>query len=426
MQPAMETVIGGDDSFMTVRHVTLRGTNFAIGHALGQLAIGQHGDALVAHAADPTFARARRRYFRRDYPVHWERVRGVATAFGADPEDDRFDLTWLPYHLGPSPGMPGCSVAHYPPTATADGHGYLSRNFDFSLGTIAEVMGPHLPPGQPGGPRPVMSEPYIVETHPTDGGYAAIALHAFDLLSGTLDGLNSAGLAVSIMADEEAITALGPHLELHPGAARMVGLNELQVMRLLLDTCATAAEARDALLAVKQFYAYVPCHYLVADRSGESFIYENSTGRNTQYIIPGGGRPQVATNFQVHRHPTRAQMPGGALTLATNAFWRYRTLEDRIAAGAAPVTAETMKANNACVNVLRLREASGGATANPAIANLQARTLWHSLYDLEARTVEISFYLGDEIRADGCQGERRSNYLRFALPPACARRATNE
>lgn len=415
MYAETRTVIGDTDSFMTVRHITIEGTNFAIGRALGELARGQYGDTLAAHAANPTFARARRRYFRRDYPIHWERTRGVAAAFDADPEDDRHDLTWLPYLLGPTPGVPGCSVAYYPPPTTADGHGYLSRNYDFSIGTAAEALGLNLPPGQERDLRPVMSEPYIVETRPTDGGYASLALHAFDLLSGTLDGINSAGLAVSLMADEEAIAALGPNLELHPGSPQMVGLNELQVMRLLLDTCATAAEARDALLAVKQFYAFVPCHYLIADRTGDSFIYENSTGRNVQHVIAGEGRPQVATNFQAYRHPTRAQMPGGALTLETNAFWRYRTLEDRIAAEPAPVTPEVIKGNHACVNILRLREAAGGAAASPAIANLRARTLWHSLYDLEARTVEISFYLGDAVGADGGQGERRSGYLRFAL-----------
>ena len=43
-----------------------------------------------------------------------------------------------------------------------------------------------------------------------DGGSASLAIHAFDALSGTLDGLNSAGLVVSIIAGEEAMAALGP------------------------------------------------------------------------------------------------------------------------------------------------------------------------------------------------------------------------
>ncbi len=420
MPTKTSVVVGGTDSFMTVRHLVIRDTNFAIGQALGEMAVRRYGQAITDYAADPVFARARRRYFQRHYPLHWERVRGVAAAFGVDPEDDRYDLTWLPYHLGPAGGVPGCSVAYYPPTTTRDGHGYLSRNYDFSIGTVAEAMGLDLPPAVNARLRPVMSEPYLVEWHPTDGGYRSLALHAFDLLSGTLDGINSEGLTVSIMADEEAMAALGPHLEPHPGTARVVGLHELQVMRLLLDTCATADEARDALLAVKHYYALVPCHYLVADRNGNSFVYENSTGRNVQHVIPGGGRPQVATNFQLYRHPTRAQMPAGALTLETNAFWRYQALEDRIIAQGGSFGPEEIKATNACANILRLIEASGASGAtSPAIANLGARTLWHSLYDQQECAVAISFYLGDEVRPDGSRGERRTDYLRFALRSGC-------
>jgi penicillin V acylase-like amidase (Ntn superfamily) len=149
-----------------------------------------------------------------------------------------------------------------------------------------------------------------MEWYPEDGGYASLAIHAFDTLSGTLDGLNSAGLVVSIMADEEALAALGPNVERHPGSVQATGLHELQVMRWLLDTCATAEEAKEALLTAKQYYFLVPCHYIVADRAGRSFIYENSTGRNVQHVIDGVGTPQVATNFQVHKPRTVMRFPG--------------------------------------------------------------------------------------------------------------------
>ena len=43
------------------------------------------------------------------------------------------------------------------------------------------------------------------------------------------------------------------------------------------------------------------------------------------------------------------------------------------------------------------------------------RTLWHGLDDQEARSAEFSFYLGEEIGADGKHVERRSEYLKFEL-----------
>jgi hypothetical protein len=110
---------------------------------------------------------------------------------------------------------------------------------------------------------------------------------------------------------------LGPLLEPHFGARGAVGLHELQVMRWLLDTCDSADQARQALLAVKQYYFMVPSDYIVAGRAGDSFVYENSTGRNVQHVIDGGGRPQIVTNFQSHRHPDLAAMPDGPPTPQT-------------------------------------------------------------------------------------------------------------
>jgi len=82
---------------------------------------------------------------------------------------------------------------------------------------------------------------------------------------------------VSVLTDEESLQALGPNWEPHLGPMQVTGLHELAVMRLLLDTCATAPEAAQALLAVKQYYRFVPCRYLVADSAGQSFVYSAST-----------------------------------------------------------------------------------------------------------------------------------------------------
>jgi len=53
--------------------------------------------------------------------------------------------------------------------------------------------------------------------------------------------------------------------------------------------------------------------------------------------------------------------------------------------------------------------------ANPAI--VPSRTLWHGLYDIDARSLEIDFYLGDVPGAEQ-QGEVRvvrSDYRMFRL-----------
>lgn len=416
MQMGEKAYFGSAGDFLTLRHLVLHGTNYQIGQTLGELAIQRYGKNLDSFSAHPEFSSARRWYFSRNYPVHLERVRGVAAVFGVDPQDDRYDFTNLMYNVDLPFSPPGCSVVYYPPTRTATGGGYLSRNYDFSTGSITDVMPMLSPPGAAAAPVPIMSEPYLMEWHPQDGGYASLSMQAFDLLSGTLDGINSAGLVVSILADEEAIARLGPNLEVQMGSPRVTGLHELQVMRLLLDTCASAAEAKRVLLGIKQYYCFVPCHYIIADRGGDSFIYENSTGRNVQHIVDGNRQPQIITNFQVHRHPDPNQMPGGPLTLETNAFWRYLKLRDQISAHPGLFTAQEMKDNNSCVNIIQLVEEMRLSPASHSIAaGIQSRTLWHALYDQLAGGVEFSFYLGEQALADGRRLERRSEYLGFTL-----------
>ena len=253
MQVNQQTFFGETDSFVTLKHLTMRGTNFEIGQKLGELAIERYGKVTIPLPVSRDHVRARRSYFQRSYPIHWERMRGVAAAFGLDPEDDRYDLSSLRGNLEAEMPALGCSVVYYPPSTTAGGSGYLSRNLDFPMDvTVADVMQFPLPLEERKRMPSIMSEPYIMEWYPEDGGYASFAIHAFDTLSGTLDGLNSAGLVVSISwRMRRRWQELGPDISKCIRGHRVtIGLHELQVMRFLLDTCATTDEAKEALLTM--------------------------------------------------------------------------------------------------------------------------------------------------------------------------------
>ena len=74
-----------------------------------------------------------------------------------------------------------------------------------------------------------------------------------------------------------------------------------------------------------------------------------------------------------------------------------------------------MKSANACVSVRRMLERLGAGPANNSIpASMLARTLWHSLYNVEQRTVAVDFYLGETGEGDTTK-EIRSGYYEFAL-----------
>ncbi len=422
-----QVVCGGSGDFMTVRRLRICGTNFEIGRAVGKVARERYGQSTEMFRTEPIFGRARRHYFQRNYPILWERMRGVAAAFGVNPEDDGFDLSALIYNVGLPLSSAGCSGVYVPPSSTATGHGYLSRNFDFSTGSMAEVMGLPLSPEQKAKLPPLYSEPYLMEWYPQDGGYASLAIHAADLLSGTFDGMNSAGLVVSIFADNEAIRMMGPNIEMHLGPARAIGLHELQVMRLLLDTCATVEEAHETLLTIKDFYQFVPLLYMVADRTGRSFVYEHSAGRNAQYVIEGTGSPQLVTNFEQHLHPAGDPLFDAELTWETESFWRYRKLSDLVSAYGRPFTASDLKVLHAEASFLEIyqfmpTEGTGGSPRGEgSTARFDVRTMWHCLFDQETGTVAYRFYLGDKMTDDGRLAARRSDYLTFTLEDARCR-----
>lgn len=381
-----KVVAGGPTDFMVVRHVKMAGSNSEIGKKLAEIAKARH--AVTLRTTDPTALRARREFYRRNYPHHFLRASGVAKAFGLKFETANVDAMELPFNLELHPG---CSTVYYPPQYTESGHPILSRNYDFTTGTFAEVVGQRPNPGT----RAMTADVYVMEVYPAQG-YPSLFLCAYDMLGACLDGMNSAGLTVALLAVDE-----GPQTR-DPATDAQAGLNEIEVPRFLLDTCATVDEAQAALMATKQYYSFIPCHYIIGDRSGRSFIWEYSAGHNREYIIDGGGQPQIITNHPIYKYKSvdelPKQEPGGG------SYYRLRKMHDEISKVGGKHSLENIKQTNFCVRA-----------AEPAVPDGRKpnRTLWHSIYDAKDLTLQLDFYLGDGPSTDAAQ--RRSGYLAFKL-----------
>jgi predicted choloylglycine hydrolase len=301
-----------------------------------------------------------------NYPILYERIKGVAVSFGLKIANDSYDFTNL---FQPHMAPPGCSVTFYPAGHTENGHNILSRNYDFITGDIT-------------GRRPqkgrlaMMARPYLFEIHP-DQGYSSLSLCAFEYLGGVLDGINSEGLVVAILGEEESGNKVGRE----PG--NEVGLHELMCMRYLLDNCKNVEEAKEALLSLKHYYSFIPCHYIVGDRSGKSFIFEFSPTRNRSFVIDGDG-PQCVTNHLVFHHQKIEEFPETDLNWSMR---RYKMLEESIRAKE-KFTLEEITAINTEVAV------PPASPRNPAYA--PGRTLWYAQYDVELRAMTVKFYLGEK------------------------------
>lgn len=390
---------------MNVRHLRLEGTNREIGRALARIARTRHGltaDALKE--VDPGQAHRQAQFAQAYAPILWQRGTGVADEFGVD--IDTHDVTALPYNQ--LPGPIACSLVYYPPAASATSRPTLSRNYDFPLVTMADLLGI-----EPNGNdlRPLMGDPYLLELHPSDGGFGSIAMCSFDLLGGALDGMNSRGLVVSANGDE---IAWGESTQ-PPSSG--IGFYELSCMREVLDRCATTEDARRILLEGEFFVSFVPCHYLVADRTGSAFIFERDRNGNA-CVIETDDKPTVLTNHPLHRFPDRTAFPTpyDVTSTGTTSFERQACLEDAVDAVDGLHTLDDMR--SAC-RFVSVGEVLGRLPDGPrqALASSpgMARTLWHVVYDVTALTMDIQFYVGEELTAGGGFREEYGEPIRLTL-----------
>jgi hypothetical protein len=403
---------GGPQDFPTVRHLVLQGSNYEIGKQLAEIVMERYGQR-KRPSGDPRIIRARRLYFQQHYPILLERAWGVAAAFGISLDDNTSDQASLIYPAFLSPQLPGCSVVFYPPQTTTNGHGLLSRNCDAQTGNMLELLGVPVPPGIQ--LKPTYSEPYVMEVYP-DVGYPSLYLACMDLLGACFDGVNSEGLTVSLMADGDPSNPSPTD----PMGPFRVGINELQVLCLLLDTCANVEEAQLALRLNKQYHVMLSCHYIVADRHGNSFIWEHSHGHNLEHIIEGEGKPQVVTNHPLHLTPSHSvpsvRSEDREASWRGDSYQRYRRLSRAIEAHPDKYSVDFLKETNACVF---FDDAVEREYTNLTSIELltTGRTLWHSVYDTQERSLEVSFYLRDEPGADETAPRLaiRSDYHRFQL-----------
>jgi hypothetical protein len=287
-------------------------------------------------------------------------------------------------------------VALCPPAASADGRGRIGRTFDFFTGSwreladaLAAPLGPRTAPAGP----PIGARPYVITTLPDEGpACTAISLFGFD---GCMEGINEHGLAVALLLADVASAA--PPAEPRPRP----GLNEHQVPRFLLDTCADTEQAKEALLCAKQYDSGSACHYLVADASGRGFVWERGEG-GSEHVIDAGEAALCVTNHLLHRHPDVHQLPDDN-ERSHLTYQRARALASRTASAR-----------------LTPAELRGALDDVAAVDDPAWRTLWRTVFDLHERTMTTRFYLGD--RPDG--SPRYSGESVFRPAPAEARRTS--
>jgi hypothetical protein len=210
---------------------------------------------------------------------------------------------------------------------------------------------------------------------------------------------------VGMLADNETLEAQLSR----PTLSHAVGIEILQAVRMLLDTCANVDEAKEALLMNKHYYIALPAHFIVADRHGNSFVWEHGSIHNSEYIIDGGGEVQTVTNDLLHRVAQQ-----GEFTDQDPGWSRVRRcrLAEAIEQAGEKLNVDALIKAHASVDITPtfIAEMRGVESKSVNVSD-GARTLWHGVYDINERSVTISFYLGDN--PDGTV--RRSPHQKFTL-----------
>lgn len=391
-----ETVVlpRGPGEFVEVRHIVIGGSNQAIGRKLAEIAKERYG-VRPAKNPDPVYGKARMAYMERNYPILFERIKGVAAAYGGCPADTEIDFSSLPYNLGPPAS---CSMICFPGSTTDTGHGLIVRSMDYSNGTLSEMMGRKPSPGE----KDIFSEPYVMEVYP-DQGYPSLYMSCADLLSGTWDGINAEGLCVFGLVDLSR-----PKNGILTSGSRVIGLHPPQIMRLVLDTCADVEEAKVVMLENRIYDVAQGIHYLVADRQGNSFIFEVNHLDQQAYITDNGGKPQVMTNSPVWALPPPEKYPK-TFDDEYDSLYRYKTLQDLVNGHKGKYTFSFMVKANEKVFPRKASHSLGG----PAMT---LRPVWQVVYDQTDVAMKIRFWLKDgKTDAQGRADLVMSDWFDFAL-----------
>jgi acyl-CoA:6-aminopenicillanic acid acyl transferase len=360
--------IGDQDTYATVWEWGLRGSNKEIGYALaswGRDALG----TMPLPTSDPASIGAQHRFFRTHYSPFHSRMTGVADAAGVQMDEALHDLSALWFDVG----MPGCSAGFVPGGRMANGHTHVLRNMDLGVDLTGDVE------------HPPSSRIVMLDMAP-DEGYASLSVVVFDLM-GAMDGINEKGLVV--ICNSHGDYRLDKSYAYEPIRQPEPGLNEMQIVRYLLDMCADVDEAREALLSLRTYYRFTPCLYMIADARGRAFVCEKSSSGNRISLTESNNAPLAMTNFGLSRFANGEDMPEEDGLDQGFAYTRYRTVKHGIESGELLAAKELRSI---------AREASFDVLCEPRVDNDMHpdRTIYTTLYDVDARKITISCYLGEE------------------------------
>lgn len=361
-----------DDTYMEVRHIVLKGSNKDIGKALANIAQKDYGVELLPFS-DPKYKKQREDYIAKHDQILFDRMKGVEEAYNLE-VNHHVDTSLLMYDLGKI----GCSAVFFPNNFSVDNHAFVARNTDFYTVTFSQFT--HQ--GNPGGNN-LISRNYVLELYP-DEGYATLVLGSMDLMSGIFDGVNSQGLTISCLVDQNVAKMVRKEFDDAQGLAAQ------QFSRLILEKAKNCEEAEGIAKDNEIYMIMDGFHYLVTDRTGKSLVIEFSEKDLTPIFTYVDNNIRILTNHPVNKFPNIKDFPTTDPAARYNTFNRYATLNKYLLEN----SGKKFSTDDGFEALSLVQGFCNDASEGPSL-NLPLRTLWPVITDLDNCSMQVKFYLND-------------------------------
>ena len=376
-----------DGDYAKPHHIIVKGSWKEIGFDLATLAKNEYDVKLVPYRS-PVYGKARREYLAQNWPHVAEMQKGVLKAFGHPEDSVEFDGTNLPFDwyettrsgLSSLGSANFCSGLVLPKEDSEGGAVYVARNMDFA--PVVEwysALGKKAPEGCYG----AFERGIVIEFQP-DEGYRTICSGPNELLMPWGDGINEKGLWMSCMYDPQG----GGRDGSPPVGGDVSGIVMTQLHQLILTTCATVEEAKEAILKNRILQTIMPLHMPIVDATGAATVFEIDKGGAYTFTDRVAGEPLFSTNHPIHIYPTPETYPDVDMTHEHNTFVRQHMLRDAYSKMTPPFTLDD--AEN-LINVVHCSFVDG----TKAESQQDERTLANIKADLSKPEIHIRWFLRD-------------------------------
>lgn len=370
-----------ESNLVEIDHIVIRGgTQEDIGYELAKIGIDKYNTTLIPYD-DPIYGKSKEEYIHLHDPVLSERIKGIKRAYGLKEDDYSYDPTALLYLLS----FPSCSAIFIPGNITEDGHSMGGKDLEWFYNPETDDFALNISTGKhlSSLAGPFRARNHVVELYPDDG-YATLVIGSSDL-NGLTDGINENGLAITALQDGD--TYIDPVTNLAGG--RTSGLSSIQMLRTVLENCATIKEAKEYILTNRISMPFMGLHFMISDPSGRVTIAEfDNTSRETIFL-DYKNVPVPMTNYALHLHPDFTKIIPENAKDPHDDYYRMQKLH-------AYIGNHTGKYNESDVwNTMYMVQANASASAEGVLTGGTIRLVYMIVNDLNERSMTVKFYLRD-------------------------------